>query len=208
MRAVALAVLAFAGAGLAWWAAARRTPAASAGYEQSPTWDSAPGFDFGALPFDFLGGATPAASAMSQAPAQSSWRAPAEAAPYLGTIEAAERIYALPASLLARVLYQESRFRPDIVNGATRSPVGALGIAQFMPATARELGVDPLDPDQAIDAAGRYLRRLYDRFGDWSLALAAYNWGQGNVARRGLGAAPAETRNYVAEISADIFEGV
>lgn len=129
---------------------------------------------------------------------------PRAAAPYADAIRAAENRYAVLPGLLARVLYQESHFRPDIVSGAERSPVGAIGIAQFMPATAAELGVDPFDPYSSIDGAARYLRNLFDRFGSWQLALAAYNWGQGNVARRGLGEAPAETRDYIAAIAADV----
>lgn len=129
---------------------------------------------------------------------------PAAGAPYADAIRAAEAKYQLPDSLLARVLYQESRFRPDVISGTTKSSVGAQGIAQFMPATAADLGVDPLDPFQAIPAAGRYLRQLFDRLGSWERALAAYNWGIGNVQRKGLEAAPLETRNYVAQVLADV----
>jgi len=129
---------------------------------------------------------------------------PASAAPYADAIRAAESKYQLPDSLLARVLYQESRFRPEIINGTKTSSVGAQGIAQFMPATAADLGIDPLDPFQAIPAAGKYLRRLYDSLGSWDRALAAYNWGIGNVQRKGMAAAPLETRNYVAQITADV----
>ncbi|MCK9991394.1 MAG: hypothetical protein RugAbin2_02408 [Rugosibacter sp.] len=123
---------------------------------------------------------------------------------YAGMVSAAESRYSLPDGMLARLLWQESRYREDIINGSTRSPVGAMGIAQFMPATAKEFGIDPLNPAQAIDAAGKYLSRLYGRFGNWSEALAAYNWGQGNVARKGLAKAPAETRNYFASILSDL----
>lgn len=131
---------------------------------------------------------------------------PAAAAAYAETIRAAERQYGLPESLLARLLFQESRYREDIITGRTRSPVGALGIAQFMPATAAELGIDPLNPAQAIPAAAKYLRRLYDATGadDWAKALAAYNWGIGNVWRQGIERAPAETQAYMREILADV----
>lgn len=125
---------------------------------------------------------------------------PAGARPYANAIETTEARYDIPQSILARLLYQESRFRPDVISGATRSPAGAQGIAQFMPGTARDLGIDPLDPQAAIEAAGRYLRAQYDKFGNWAAALAAYNWGPGNVARKGIAAAPAETQNYVARI--------
>lgn len=118
------------------------------------------------------------------------------------TIEQAERDHGLPAGLLARLLYQESRYRTDIINGTTRSPAGAIGIAQFMPATAAELGVDPLNPISSIYGAAQYLRRLYDNFGDWKRALAAYNFGWGNVERGRTW--PAETVAYVRDISADV----
>ena len=129
---------------------------------------------------------------------------PAAGAPYADSIRAAESRYGIPDSLLARLLYQESRFRPDVISGETLSPAGAVGIAQFMPATAAQLGVDPRDPQSSIDGAARYLRQLFEQFGDWAKALAAYNWGPGNVARRGFALAPAETRGYVNAILSDV----
>lgn len=129
------------------------------------------------------------------------WRPPEK---YAGMIAAAEAANGLPVDMLARLLWQESRYREDIITGRVRSQVGALGIAQFMPATARELGIDPLNPAQAIPAAAQYLARLFRMFGNWSEALAAYNWGMGNVQRRGLDAAPRETRAYYREILADV----
>lgn len=129
------------------------------------------------------------------------WRAPAE---YAGLIQQAEDINSIPPTMLERLLYQECRYRQDIITGRLRSSAGALGIAQFMPATAAELGIDPLNPAQAIPAAARYLRSLYLRFGTWREALAAYNWGMGNVERKGLAAAPRETRNYFTAILADV----
>lgn len=129
------------------------------------------------------------------------WRPPAL---YADAIAASEARNGLPADMLARLLYQESRYRADIIDGRTKSPVGALGIAQFMPATAAQLGVNPLDPFQAIAGAGRYLASLYRQTGSWSEALAAYNWGIGNVTRRGLDSAPTETRNYYTQILADV----
>lgn len=119
---------------------------------------------------------------------------------YRDAVAAAEQKYGLPANLLGRLLYQESHYRPDIINGTTRSPAGALGIAQFMPATAAQFGIDPLDPFQSIDAAGRYLAQLYATTGSWLEALAAYNWGIGNVQRKGVAAAPAETQQYFTQI--------
>lgn len=129
------------------------------------------------------------------------WRPPEKYAP---AIAAAEQRHGIPRDMLARLLYQESRYREDIITGRVKSPVGALGIAQFMPATAQEMGIDPLEPMQAIDGAGRYLARLYRASGTWAKALAAYNWGLGNVQRKGMAKAPAETRNYYAQILNDI----
>lgn len=129
------------------------------------------------------------------------WRAPAL---YADAIAAAETANGIPAHLLERQLYQESHWRPEIINGTLKSPSGAIGVAQFMPGTARDFGIDPTDPDQSIAAAGRYMAQLYTRFGTWEQALAAYNWGMGNVSRKGLGAAPAETRNYFTQILSDL----
>jgi len=99
--------------------------------------------------------------------------------------------------MLARVLKQESNFNPNAV-----SPKGASGIAQFMPATAQQRGVNPLDPQSAIPGAAKYLSELTTKFGDPRLGAAAYNWGQGNVARVGgdISRMPAETRNYVERV--------
>jgi soluble lytic murein transglycosylase-like protein len=73
---------------------------------------------------------------------------------------------------------------------------------QFMPATARGLGVQPLDPASAVDGAARYLKDLIGRFGSTSLGLAAYNAGPGNVSRHG-GIPPfPETQNYVRNVLA------
>lgn len=132
------------------------------------------------------------------------WEPPSRAAPYLELIREAEHRHDLPHNLVARVIYQETRFREDIINGTVRSPAGAIGIGQFMPATAAELGIDPLNVAQAIDAVGRYLRWLYNTTGDWPRAIAAYNWGIGNVQRRGLDQAPNETRDYVAGVAGDL----
>lgn len=121
------------------------------------------------------------------------------AAPFLAAFAAAESKYGLPNDILNRVAYQESRYNKD-----AKSSVGAIGLMQFMPATAKDFGIDPADPFQSIDAAGRYLAQLFAEFRDWKLALAAYNAGQGNV-RKYKGVPPfPETREYVASIARDI----
>lgn len=125
-------------------------------------------------------------------------------AQYREAIATAETANGIPAGLLARLLWQESRYRPEIISGAKRSPVGAIGIAQFMPATAAEWGVDPRDAFASIAGAGRYLAWLRARVQTWGEVLAAYNWGIGNVQRKGLARAPVETRNYYTQILADL----
>jgi soluble lytic murein transglycosylase-like protein len=104
-------------------------------------------------------------------------------------------------ALFTRLIEAESSFRPDVTSSA-----GAYGLAQLMPGTAAELGVDPSDPIQNLRGGARYLRQQLDRFGDPALALAAYNAGPGNVSRYG-GIPPfEETQNYVARILGD-YEG-
>lgn len=122
-------------------------------------------------------------------------------------IERAEKLNGMPAGLLHRQLYQESHFRSDIIDGIEVSSAGAVGIAQIVPRWHPD--VNALDPVASINYAARYMRALYDTFGSWSLALAAYNWGQGNQRkdlRDGIAGNewPTETRNYVAQITADV----
>lgn len=109
----------------------------------------------------------------------------------------ASRRFALPPNLLKEVARQESGFDPSAYNAAS----SASGLMQFTPATASDYGLDVWDPVASINAAALYLSRLYSRFGSWPKALAAYNWGPENVARKGLAAAPAETRAYVSNIT-------
>ena len=100
------------------------------------------------------------------------------------------------SALLAAQLYAESNFNPFAV-----SPAGARGIAQFMPGTGRSYGLkDPFDVQQSIDAQGHLMRDLLRRFGSVPLALAAYNAGQGAVARCMCIPPVPETRAYVARI--------
>ena len=100
------------------------------------------------------------------------------------------------AALLAAQLYAESNFNPF-----ARSPAGAHGIAQFMPATAEAMGLgDPFDAGAAIDAQAHLMRDLLRRFGAVPLALAAYNAGPAPVAACGCVPPYPETRGYVARI--------
>jgi soluble lytic murein transglycosylase-like protein len=103
--------------------------------------------------------------------------------------------HGIPAGFLARLIWQESRFDPQ-----ARSPVGALGVAQFMPRTAAAFGLDdPHDPLTSVAASARFLRQLRDQFGNLGLAAAAYNAGSGRVSKwlKGENELPNETENYV-----------
>lgn len=119
-------------------------------------------------------------------------------------IKAIEEKHGIKSGVLHKLLKQESAFRTDVITGAKKSSVGALGIAQFMPKTAIEwLGSTQkaLEPEAAIEGAGRYLKWLYLQCAnDWTKAVAAYNWGIGNVKNKGLASAPSETRKYVKKI--------
>ncbi len=137
------------------------------------------------------------------------WQPPETARPYLNSIEQVEQRHNMPQNLLARLIYQESRYRQDIITGKTVSSAGAIGIAQIVPRWHPD--VNPLNPEESIHYSGKYLNHLQRQFGDWPTALAAYNWGPGNVSkaqkRHGknwLDKAPTETRNYVHQIMRDV----
>jgi hypothetical protein len=105
----------------------------------------------------------------------------------------------LPVRFFIRLIWQESKFNPQAV-----SPVGAQGVAQFMPQTANDMGLDdPFDPIRAVQASARLLRDLIEQFGNVGLAAAAYNAGPKRIVdwlqkRVRL---PEETRNYVLSIT-------
>lgn len=141
------------------------------------------------------GGAAPSASQPASPASLPQW-VPAR---YRATILVASASEGVPPLLLAALLQSESGFDPRAV-----SPVGAQGIAQFMPATAAGMGLlDPFDPVQAIPAAARFLAANLRQFGgSVPMALAAYNAGPGAVRRYGGVPPYAETRAYVARITA------
>ena len=107
----------------------------------------------------------------------------------------AARKYGIDPEMFLRLIQQESSFRPDVV-----SPKGAVGLGQLMPATAKELGVDPTDPMQNLEGSAKYLSQQLKRFGSPELALAAYNAGPTRVAKLGRVPNIAETQNYVKTI--------
>ncbi|MBC7359291.1 MAG: lytic transglycosylase domain-containing protein [Desulfacinum sp.] len=138
--------------------------------------------------------------------------------PYLPLMAEILDVMGVPTEL-AYVVLVESHFK-----GKARSSAGAAGFWQLMPATARSLGLrvdayvdERLDPLRSTQAAAVYLRKLYDRFGSWDLALAAYNAGAGTVRRairrhgthdfwelRERRALPKQTRFYVPKILAAV----
>lgn len=106
--------------------------------------------------------------------------------------------YDISPTLLEAVVWQESRWRTGAV-----SPVGARGLAQLMPGTARQMGVNPHDPSSNLEGGARYLRIQLDAFGgDIEKALAAYNAGPARVQAAGGIPRIRETQNYVASIMA------
>lgn len=116
--------------------------------------------------------------------------------PYAAKVHELAARFDLSPALIEALVWQESRWRAN-----ARSPVGARGLAQLMPGTARYLGVDPDDPFANLEGGARYLREQLDRFdGDVEKALAAYNAGPGRVERAGGIPRIRETQTYVAAI--------
>ena len=123
------------------------------------------------------------------------------------SIENSAQKYRVDSNLIRAIIMQESGFNPN-----AGSPAGARGLMQLMPGTARGLGVtDITDINQNVEAGTKYIKQMLDKYGDPRIALAAYNWGPGNVdnalKRYGSGFdqiyshMPSETRNYVPLVS-------
>ncbi|HDA9742612.1 TPA: lytic transglycosylase domain-containing protein [Klebsiella pneumoniae] len=123
-----------------------------------------------------------------------------------GEFGALEGKYGLPAGLLSSVAATESGGDPF-----AESKAGAKGLFQFMPGTAKDMGLkgrDVFDPHKSADAAARYLRYLLEATGgDLDKTLASYNWGLGNVQKKGMDNLPSETRNYVPKVMAGMHPG-
>lgn len=103
--------------------------------------------------------------------------------------------YGLNPDIFVRQIDAESSFNPSAVSSA-----GAIGLGQLMPNTARELGVDPTDPEQNLEGAAMYMRQQLDRFGTYPLALSAYNAGPSRVTAANGVPNITETKNYVSKI--------
>ena len=115
--------------------------------------------------------------------------------PFLSLARAAAQRHGIPEGLFLRLVEQESGWNPSV-----KSHKGAVGLAQLMPGTARDLGVDPMVPAANLDGGARYLKAQYRAFGSWKLALAAYNAGPEAV-RKHNGVPPyRETQKYIAAI--------
>ena len=123
-----------------------------------------------------------------------------------GEFGALEGKYGLPAGLLSSVAATESGGDPF-----AESKAGAKGLFQFMPGTAKDMGLkgrDVYDPHKSAEAAAKYLRWLMDATGgDLEKTLASYNWGLGNVQKKGMDNLPSETRNYVPKVMAGMRPG-
>ncbi|OQR53038.1 transglycosylase [Klebsiella oxytoca] len=123
-----------------------------------------------------------------------------------GEFGALEGKYGLPAGLLYSVAATESGGDPF-----AESKAGAKGLFQFMPGTAKDMGLkgrDVYDPHKSAEAAAKYLRWLMDATGgDLEKTLASYNWGLGNVQKKGMDNLPSETRNYVPKVMAGMRPG-
>lgn len=120
---------------------------------------------------------------------------------YEPIIKKASQRYGVDADLIRSVIKVESGFNPKAI-----SPAGAMGMMQLMPATAKQLGVkNPFNAEENIMGGTAYLGRLLERYdGNIRSALAAYNWGPGNLERKSASAMPGETRNYITRVIGNV----
>ena len=138
------------------------------------------------------------------------WMASDNAQKWAPTLAAAESQYGIPAGLLARIAYQESRFRSEIIDGTMASSAGALGMMQLMPqyfaSVQRPVPFTDQDTADQIDEAAQLLASQYNHFGTWTDAVAAYNAGRGTINQvlTGTKALPDQTAQYIRQVSADL----
>lgn len=149
-----------------------------------------------ATPLDMAAGAESVGDMQLPAEAITTVAEPRAPAAYTVAVNALSEANQMSPALLEALVWQESRWRDR-----ARSPKGAIGLAQLMPGTAQDLGVNPHDPNSNLAGGARYLRQQLDRFdGDVERALAAYNAGPGRVLRARGVPAIAETQAYVRAI--------
>jgi hypothetical protein len=124
--------------------------------------------------------------------------------PYEGLVMAKAKEFGVDPKLAAYILNKETGGMKNPENA--RSSAGAMGIAQFMPATAKQYGINPDIPEEAAMGMGKHLRYLMDKYDDPKVAAIAYNWGEGNTnkwlkAGADMNKLPKETKKYVAQLA-------
>lgn len=138
------------------------------------------------------------------------WASVGQGPVWVPVINQVENAAGIPPNLLARMAYEESSFRQNVIDGTIASSAGAQGILQLEPASFPSLRLTPpystQDTSDQISAAAEYLMQLYGEFSDWSQAVGAYNAGPGTMSNAiaSGSALPQETLNYVSQIFADV----
>jgi soluble lytic murein transglycosylase-like protein len=144
------------------------------------------------------------------------WMSEGDGPQWMPTLNAAETLLEIPTNLLARCAFQESTFRHEVILGLIPSSCGALGILQLMPRFFSSVLVPvPFTPENItaqISESAAFLASLYTRFSDWQVAVAAYNWGGGDVHHEYvldhnkyvLSDMPTQTQNYVRKVFSDV----
>lgn len=138
------------------------------------------------------------------------WMGSSNARKWAAALSNAENTFGIPAGLLSRIAYQESRFRQDVIDGTTVSSAGALGLMQLMPqyfdTVQRPIPFSDADTSDQIVQAAQLLASNYNQLGDWTAATAAYNAGAGTINKvlNGSATLPGQTAQYIQQISADL----
>lgn len=118
--------------------------------------------------------------------------------PFKSDFERAAGKYGLDVNLLYAIARKESGFKSNAI-----SRRGAVGLMQLMPGTAQSLGVDPTIPGENIDGGAQFIASMLNRYhGNVDEALAAYNWGPGNVDGKGMNRLPSETQAFIRDVKA------
>ena len=130
------------------------------------------------------------------------WALPEKGKPFEQIFRNAEMMYGLPKNLLARMAQQESNY-----NTNAKGTSGEIGIMQITPKWHPEL-TNPYDAQASIFYAGKYIKQLHNQFGNFKDAIAAYNWGPGNLSNYKKGiikSMPAITIKYVNDVASDVL---